>query len=131
MNRNTVRACMVCFTTATLWSMVDAGAQMLGKDAQIIAGLRQGGIDPGQPHSLEFQFFFATRESASRVAAMLIAKGFGSRVLAAKKGSGWTLIASKSMRPDEAALSRLRMEFSQLATQNLGEYEKWTAVDLR
>lgn len=94
-------------------------------DAGVIEQLRQAGSDLAKPHDIEFFLYFPSEADAAAAATALSGRGFAHRITRAASGSQWLLLLTRSMRPLEAELSRLRSELQALAARHRGEYDWW------
>jgi hypothetical protein len=97
-----------------------------GPDAQVITQLKQAGSNISKPHPIEFYIYVPSKEAAERVAVKVRALGCGiKRMDPAASGPGWLVLATKSMVPVEADLSKLRKHFDAIAKAEKGEYDGW------
>ena len=95
-------------------------------DAKLIRQLREKGLDPFQPHELDFFMALPDEASAQMVSQQLAAEGFIIDVHPMKgAGSGVSLHARKSMRLSVEEISTLSTRFAALAQQLGGHYDGW------
>jgi histidinol-phosphate/aromatic aminotransferase/cobyric acid decarboxylase-like protein len=96
-------------------------------DARLIRQLREKGLDPFQPHELDFFFALPDDGAAQAIARQLEANGFATDTHAMKEsvGQGVSLHARKSMRLSLEEISSLSARFSALAQQSGGRYDGW------
>jgi hypothetical protein len=96
-------------------------------DAKLIRQLREKGLDPFQPHELDFFFALPDAAAAQRIAHQLETEGFTTDTHAMKEnvGQGVSLHARKSMRLSVDEISTLSARFTALAQQSGGRYDGW------
>jgi hypothetical protein len=95
-------------------------------DAKLIRQLREKGLDPFQPHELDFFMALPDEASAQTVSQQLAVEGFVTDVHAMKgAGSGVSLHARKAMRLSVEEISTLSKRFTALAQQFGGHYDGW------
>ena len=97
-------------------------------DATTLTELARAGSDLGQPHEVEFYFYFPAQEAAAAVAERLGREGYGIRLDHAQEGSDWLCLATRAMVPALAELQALRARFVELAEAHGGVYDGWGAT---
>lgn len=96
-------------------------------DAKLIRQLREKGLDPFQPHELDFFLALPNEASAQTVSQQLGAEGFVTDIHPMKEGAGpgVSLHARKAMRLSVEEVSTLSKRFTELAQQLGGHYDGW------
>ena len=96
-------------------------------DAKLIRQLREKGLDPFQPHELDFFFALPDDAAAQSIARQLEAEGFATDTHAMQEhvGQGVSLHARKSMRLSVDEISALSARLAALAQQGGGRYDGW------
>src|SRR5262245_43918168 len=96
-------------------------------DAKLIRQLRERGLDPFQPHELDFFLALPDQASAQTVSQQLAAEGFATDTHPMKEGEGpgVSVHARKSMRLSVEEISTLSRRFAALAQQLGGHYDGW------
>lgn len=97
-------------------------------DQATLDALVRAGSDLRLPHELEYYLYLPTEPAGNQVAATLRSEGFTVQVSPDEGGREWLCLAAHRMRPDLAALERLRVQLSSLATAAGGEYDGWGAT---
>ena len=96
-------------------------------DAKLIRQLREKGVDPFQPHELDFFLALPDEATAQSVSQQLGAEGFAIDTHPMKEGTGpgVSLHACKSMRLSIDEIGALSKRFTALAQQLGGHYDGW------
>jgi hypothetical protein len=96
-------------------------------DAKLIRQLREKGLDPFQPHELDFFLALPDEATAQTVSQQLGAEGFVTDTHPMKVGAGpgVSLHARKAMRLSVEEISTLSKRFTELAQQLGGHYDGW------
>jgi hypothetical protein len=96
-------------------------------DAKLIRQLREKGLDPFQPHELDFFLALPDEATAQTVSQQLGAEGFVTDTHPMKEGAGpgVSLHARKAMRLSVEEISTLSKRFTELAQQLGGHYDGW------
>ena len=96
-------------------------------DAKLIRQLREKGLDPFQPHELDFFLALPDEATAQTVSQQLGAEGFVTDTHPMKEGAGpgVSLHARKAMRLSVEEISTLSKRFTELAPQLGGHYAGW------
>ncbi|HKE44931.1 MAG TPA: ribonuclease E inhibitor RraB [Steroidobacteraceae bacterium] len=95
-------------------------------DARLIRQLREKGLDPFQPHELDFFFALPDETVAQGIARQLEAEGFATDMHPMREaGEGVSLHARKALRLSIEEVSALSARFAALARQNGGRYDGW------
>ena len=96
-------------------------------DAKLIRQLRGKGLDPFQPHELDFFLALPDEATAQTVSQQLGAEGFVTDTHPMKEGAGpgVSLHARKAMRLSVEEISTLSKRFTELAQQLGGHYDGW------
>ena len=97
-----------------------------GFDERLIRQLREKGLDPFQPHELDFFFALPDNAAAQSVARQLEPEGFATDSHPMKdEVKGVSLHARKSMRLVVEDISALSNRFTAVAQQHGGRYDGW------
>jgi hypothetical protein len=96
-------------------------------DARLIRQLREKGLDPFQPHELDFFLALPDAAAAQPIARQLEAEGFttDAHAMPENVGQGVSLHARKSMRLSVEEISALSARFTALAQHSGGRYDGW------
>lgn len=95
---------------------------------EVLRQLRRNGSDLSMPHDFEFFIYLPTKAIANAVASQIRRTGFAAaEVSRAGSGNGWLCIASKSLVPSAADLSKHARFFERLAAAGGGEFDGWEA----
>jgi hypothetical protein len=94
-------------------------------DGATLDELARAGSDLTREHTVEFYLYFPTEASAESVALVLKGEGFDTDVHRIDQEPSWTLLASRRMKPEMAALRAARDRFSALVAEHGGEYDGW------
>lgn len=108
-----------------LWALRSHRERPAAPDAQVLAQLAKAGSDLSKPHDIEFFLYFPTEAAAKAAAAEIEGAGFHAVIDRAANRQAWLLQLTRSMRPVEAELVRLRGEFEALAAKHAGMYDGW------
>jgi hypothetical protein len=95
-------------------------------DERLIRQLREKGLDPFQPHELDFFFALPDDAAAQSVARQLEPEGFVTDSHPMKDEiKGVSLHARKAMRLSVEDISALSNRFAAVAQQHGGRYDGW------
>ena len=95
-------------------------------DAKLIRQLREKGVDPFQPHELDFFFALPNEAAAQSVARQLEPEGFVTDSHPMKDAlTGVSLHARKALRLSIEDISALSARFTAVAQQHGGRYDGW------
>ena len=98
-------------------------------DLVVLNELRKAGSDLLLPHQLQHYFYFASEPAATRLGAVLRAKGFTVEVrLSAHDHKTWLALATHRTVLTIEAIQDLRAGFEALAAHLGGEYDGWEAA---
>lgn len=126
MNNSTIAAVLAGLAIGAAVIFFTRGAKAeSGPDAKVIAQLRAVGSNLSKPHSIEFFLYFPSREAADRVAAKMVAAGFGAKIDHAAKGTSWGILGTKTMVPVEGDLVSIRQQLNAWSKAEGGEYDGW------
>lgn len=105
------------------------GQQTTDWDAKVIERLRAQGSDPFSPHDVVFFFALPTEAACEVVSRRLRAEGFEvtSRAVGENAEFPYSVHASRSLRLSVPDMREFSRRFGELATQNGGRYDGWTA----
>jgi regulator of RNase E activity RraB len=97
-------------------------------DAETLEELARVGSDLNRPHEIEFFLYLETEAEAEAIAAQVRRESFRAEVRPTETEGCWLCLATRTMRPELAALHRLRARFTTLAESSGGAYDGWGAT---
>jgi hypothetical protein len=97
-------------------------------DEQTIERLRAGGLDPFQPHDVDFFLALPTDVAGNAVMAQLEKDGFAVHVRVVPESGDLpvSLRATRSMRLSLPEVKELSIRFAALAKAHVGRYDGWS-----
>ena len=102
-------------------------------DAKVIERLRAQGSDPFSPHDVVFFFALPSEAACQTVVRRLEAEGFevAYRAVGENAEYPFSVHAAKSLRLSVPDMREFSRRFGELASQNGGRYDGWTAGVVR
>jgi hypothetical protein len=98
-------------------------------DLRVIAQMKQLGWDLNEPRLVEHFLYFPTESSARDVAATLGSRGYEVTVRPGADGVNWLVRPNVRMVITPDSITSQRMELTQLASAQGGEYDGWGAPE--
>lgn len=90
--------------------------------------LKQAGEDLSKPHSLEFQIIFPTQSVAEQASPRIKACGFEVTIKSSGQDGECLCVASRTMVPEIAAITKIHQDFDSIAASFGGRYDGWSMV---
>jgi len=102
-------------------------------DARQVAELRKRGMDPFQPHQVDFFFGLPSESACESVRKILEPEGFAvdARLMPESAEQQYSLHASKPLRLSVPDMQDFSRRFGELARANGGRYDGWAAAIVR
>lgn len=100
-------------------------------ESKAIAQLGIAGSCLGEPHVINFFFYFPHQADAQKISTALIEEGFEARIQESQNDESrrpWLLVATIKVAPTIKTLTRYRMTFTRLADPLGGVYDGWEAT---
>lgn len=100
-------------------------------DAQVLASLRANGADLSKPHVIDHVFVFRTQQEAGMAAEALSKFGLKTQMQEHLEGLPWSLTASHTVVPTEAAIADVVARMEGFARTVGAEYDGWGTMPVR